>query len=52
MDVNVRFIGKVAPGALLLVSESGVGYRLDQGGEGAGAMQGRRDVASDETCSA
>jgi two-component system, OmpR family, KDP operon response regulator KdpE len=35
---------------LLIVSESGVGYRLDQGG--TGAMHGRRDMSSDTAFSA
>jgi two-component system KDP operon response regulator KdpE len=32
---------------LLIVSESGVGYRLEQGG---GAMNGRRGISSDTYC--
>jgi len=35
---------------LLIVSESGVGYRLDQGGPGT--MHGRRGIPSDTTCDA
>jgi two-component system, OmpR family, KDP operon response regulator KdpE len=33
---------------MLIVSESGVGYRLDQGG--AGAVHGRRGISSDTVC--
>jgi two-component system, OmpR family, KDP operon response regulator KdpE len=37
---------------LLIVSESGVGYRLAQDGEEGGATRGERDVSTDEACSA
>jgi two-component system, OmpR family, KDP operon response regulator KdpE len=36
----------------LIVSESGVGYRLDIGAEGGGAVHGQSSISSDTTCPA